>query len=47
MTTALVWMTERAFYQASKAGSSLDDTAVTLTHLWLTTLNITRHPEPR
>jgi hypothetical protein len=28
-------MTERAFYQASKTGISLDDTAATLTHLWL------------
>lgn len=40
ITTALVWMTERAFYQASKAGSSLDDTAATLTHLWLNALRL-------
>ncbi|MGW4714165.1 TetR/AcrR family transcriptional regulator [Nocardia sp. NPDC004260] len=38
ITTALVWMTERAFYPASKSGPSLDDTARTLTHLWLTAL---------
>lgn len=40
VTTALVWMTERAFYQASKTGDSLDDTAVTLTHLWLNAMGI-------
>ncbi|MFD6162379.1 TetR/AcrR family transcriptional regulator [Nocardia sp. NPDC060256] len=40
VTTALVWMTERAFYQASKSGISLDDTAVTLTHLWLNALGM-------
>jgi TetR/AcrR family transcriptional regulator, ethionamide resistance regulator len=40
VTTALVWMTERAFYQASKTGASLDDTAATLTHLWLNTLSL-------
>jgi len=33
-------MTERAFYQASKAGTSLDDTAATLTHLWLNALDL-------
>ncbi|WP_280428544.1 TetR/AcrR family transcriptional regulator [Nocardia brasiliensis] len=46
VTTALVWMTERAFYQAAKAGTSLDDTAATLTHVWITTLNLTPDPEP-
>ncbi|KAA8883938.1 TetR/AcrR family transcriptional regulator [Nocardia colli] len=40
VTTALVWMTERAFYQASKTGNSLDDTAATLTHLWLHALGL-------
>lgn len=45
VTTALVWLTERAFYQTAKAGTSLDDTAVILTRLWLTTLNITPDPE--
>ncbi|MFI6044096.1 TetR/AcrR family transcriptional regulator [Nocardia sp. NPDC051321] len=40
VTTALVWMTERAFYQASKTGISLDDTAATLTHLWLNALGL-------
>lgn len=40
VTTALVWMTERAFYQASKTGVSLDDTAATLTHLWLNALGL-------
>ncbi len=41
VTTALVWMTERAFYQASKAGISLDETASTLTHLWINALGLT------
>ncbi|MCU1642810.1 MAG: TetR/AcrR family transcriptional regulator [Nocardia sp.] len=44
VTTALVWMTERAFYQASKTGVSLDDTAATLTHLWLNALDLTPDP---
>ncbi|WP_433662391.1 TetR/AcrR family transcriptional regulator [Nocardia sp. CA-128927] len=46
ITTALVWMTERSFYQASKAGASLDDTAATLTHLWLNALNSAPDPHP-
>lgn len=45
VTTALVWMTERSFYQASKTGISLDDTAATLTHLWLNALSLA--PDPR
>ncbi|WP_020499000.1 TetR/AcrR family transcriptional regulator [Sciscionella marina] len=40
LTAALVWMTERAFYQATVTGGSLEDTATTLTHLWLTALGI-------
>ncbi|MFI1920080.1 TetR/AcrR family transcriptional regulator [Nocardia sp. NPDC020380] len=46
VTTALVWMTERAFYQASKTGISLDDTAATLTHLWLNAIIETPSPSP-
>lgn len=38
ITTALVWMTERAFYQASKTGISLEDIGETFTHLWLNAL---------
>ncbi|WP_031466792.1 TetR/AcrR family transcriptional regulator [Sciscionella sediminilitoris] len=40
LTAALVWMTERSFYQATVTGGSLEDTAATLTHLWLTALRI-------
>jgi len=47
VTTALVWMTERAFYQASKTGVPLDDTAATLTHLWLNALGLAPAPAPR
>ncbi|WP_216893207.1 TetR/AcrR family transcriptional regulator [Nocardia alni] len=47
VTTALVWMTERAFYQASKTGRSLDDTAATLTHLWLNALSLAPDPRPQ
>lgn len=37
---ALVWMTERVFYQTTVTGGSLDDAAATLAHVWLTTLEI-------
>ncbi|WP_459547554.1 TetR/AcrR family transcriptional regulator [Nocardia sp. X0981] len=40
VTTALVWMTERTFYRASKTGASLDDTAATLISLWLNALGL-------
>jgi AcrR family transcriptional regulator len=42
VTAALVWMTERCFYQASRAGGSVDETAATLTHVWLTALDLSR-----
>jgi AcrR family transcriptional regulator len=38
VSAALVAMTERYFYGASKRGSSLEDAAQTLTHVWLATL---------
>jgi AcrR family transcriptional regulator len=40
VAAALVWMTERVFYQATVTGGSLDDAAGTVTHVWLTTLGI-------
>ncbi|GAB3569152.1 TetR/AcrR family transcriptional regulator [Amycolatopsis endophytica] len=40
VVAALVWMTERVFYQAHLAGGSLDEATATLTHIWLTTLGI-------
>ncbi|MGW4769193.1 TetR/AcrR family transcriptional regulator [Nocardia sp. NPDC004278] len=40
VATALVWMTERSFYQASRSGGPLDDTAATVTHIWLTALGL-------
>ncbi|WP_433559622.1 TetR/AcrR family transcriptional regulator [Pseudonocardia xinjiangensis] len=42
VTAALVWMTERSFYQASRTGGSVDETAATLTHVWLTALDLPR-----
>ncbi|WP_244223577.1 TetR/AcrR family transcriptional regulator [Amycolatopsis circi] len=41
VAAALVWMTERVFYQAFVADSSLDDAAATLTRVWLAALGIT------
>lgn len=41
VVAALVWMTERVFYQAFIAGSSLDDAAATLSRVWLAALGIT------
>jgi AcrR family transcriptional regulator len=38
VAAALVWMTERVFYQAVVAKSSLSDAAATLTRVWLATL---------
>jgi AcrR family transcriptional regulator len=38
LSAALVSMTERYFYSASKRKVSLDDTARTLTHVWLSVL---------
>jgi AcrR family transcriptional regulator len=38
ISTAMSSMTERHFYRASKNGSSLDDAAQTLIHLWLAIL---------
>ncbi|MCP2267039.1 TetR/AcrR family transcriptional regulator [Promicromonospora thailandica] len=40
VTAALVWMTERVFYQAvvAGAGPALDDAAATLTHVWSSAL---------
>lgn len=38
ISAALVSMTERHFYLASKHGTSLTDTAQTLTHIWLAVL---------
>ncbi|UKD54416.1 TetR/AcrR family transcriptional regulator [Amycolatopsis sp. FU40] len=40
VASALVWMTERVFYQAFAAGSSLDDAAATLTRVWLSALGL-------
>ncbi|MBB2504840.1 TetR/AcrR family transcriptional regulator [Amycolatopsis echigonensis] len=40
VATALVWMTERVFYQAFVADSSLDDAAATLTRVWLAALGL-------
>ncbi|QWF78858.1 TetR/AcrR family transcriptional regulator [Amycolatopsis sp. CA-230715] len=40
VTEALVWMTERVFYQATVTGGSLDEAAATLSHVWLTALGI-------
>ncbi|MYW91209.1 TetR/AcrR family transcriptional regulator [Amycolatopsis rubida] len=40
VAAALVWMTERVFYQAFVADSSLDDAAATLTRVWLSALGI-------
>ncbi|GAA5171434.1 MULTISPECIES: TetR/AcrR family transcriptional regulator [Amycolatopsis] len=44
VTAALVWMTERAFYQAVAGGGSLDDTTATLTHVWLAALGLGPQP---
>jgi hypothetical protein len=38
VSAALVSMTERHFYSASKRGSSLDDAAETLAFVWLAAL---------
>lgn len=38
LSGALVWMTERSFYEAVKGGASLDDVTETLIHLWLAAL---------
>ncbi|GHF41582.1 AcrR family transcriptional regulator [Amycolatopsis bartoniae] len=40
LTTALVWMTERTFYQATVTGTSLDEATTTLVHVWLTALGL-------
>lgn len=40
VAAALVWMTERAFYQAAATGGAVDETAATLAHVWLTTLGL-------
>ncbi|MFE3176011.1 TetR/AcrR family transcriptional regulator [Amycolatopsis sp. NPDC059090] len=40
VAAALVWMTERVFYQAVVADSSLDDAAATLTRVWLAALGL-------
>lgn len=40
VATALVWMTERVFYQAFVADSSLDDAAATLFRVWLAALGL-------
>ena len=40
LAAALVWMTERAFYQATVTGGSLDEAATTLLHVWLAALGI-------
>lgn len=40
VATALTWMTERSFYETSRAGGSLDATAETLTHVWLAALGL-------
>ncbi|WP_037359081.1 TetR/AcrR family transcriptional regulator [Amycolatopsis orientalis] len=40
VASALVWMTERVFYQAFVADSSLDDAAATLTRVWLAALGL-------
>ena len=38
ISSALVSMTERCFYCASKQGTSVEDVARTLTHIWLALL---------
>ncbi|MER6951294.1 TetR/AcrR family transcriptional regulator [Nonomuraea sp. NPDC000554] len=38
ITTTLTWMTERSFYETSRTSGSLEATAETLTHLWLTAI---------
>ncbi|MBS2554103.1 TetR/AcrR family transcriptional regulator [Catenulispora sp. NL8] len=40
VAAALVWMTERALYQATVSGGSLDEAAATLLHVWLAALGI-------
>ncbi|WP_406641331.1 TetR/AcrR family transcriptional regulator [Amycolatopsis sp. WGS_07] len=42
VAAALVWMTERVFYQAFLAESSLDEAAATLTHVWLAAFGVAR-----
>ncbi|MBB4687884.1 TetR/AcrR family transcriptional regulator [Amycolatopsis jiangsuensis] len=41
VVAALVWMTERSFYQAIVTGGELDEAAATLSHVWLAALGIT------
>ena len=38
LSRALVWMTERSFYEAVKDGASLDQVAETVIHLWFAAL---------
>ncbi len=38
LSSALVWTTERSFYEAVKTGASLDHVAETVAHLWSATL---------
>ncbi|MBB5166440.1 hypothetical protein [Mycobacterium sp. AZCC_0083] len=38
LSRALVWVTERAFYEAVKSESPLDHVAETVIHLWWATL---------
>lgn len=40
LTAALVWMTERVFYQASVTGGSTDDAVATLVHVWRAALGL-------
>ncbi|MFD9893690.1 hypothetical protein ACFWY9_30460 [Amycolatopsis sp. NPDC059027] len=40
VASALVWMTERVFYQATVTGSALDEAAATLYHGWQATFGI-------
>jgi hypothetical protein len=38
LSRALVWTTERSFYEAVKVGASLDQVAETMVHLWFAAL---------
>jgi AcrR family transcriptional regulator len=44
VTRALMWMTERRFYEAYKAHEPLDDVAETLSTIWLAALDLDLDP---
>lgn len=47
LAAALVWMTERVYYQAVVGGNPVDDAATTLAHVWLTTMGLPARTESR